>query len=113
LVSLVFFLSYISSNHFFLKKIVPIIPDYLYRLQNRTTPLDDTYKFLVKNCSNTELVEHPNYFVRHPAQLRGILRTYCNWTVDWAMNKVESENKERTLILENVRNSLIYIYSKC
>jgi hypothetical protein len=95
---------------FFVFLKVPIIPDYLYRLQNPTKPTEDTYKFLAKNCSNNELIRHRNYFVRHPVQFQYTLRTYCNWTVDWAMNKTETENKQRTIILENVRHHLLYIY---
>ncbi len=68
--------------------------------------MNDTYKFLAKNCSNNELIRHRNYFVRHPVQFRRILRTYCNWTIDWAMNKTEIESKQRTIILENVGNHL-------
>lgn len=81
---------------------MPIIPDYLYRLENPISSMDETYKFLAKNCSNKELVVQQNYFVRHPAQFRGVLRASCNWTVDWAMNKTEIESKQRTVTLENV-----------
>ncbi|CAF1040752.1 unnamed protein product [Adineta steineri] len=88
-------------DNMLLTTIVPIIPDYLYHLQNPKSPMDETYKFLAKNCSNDELVRHRSYFVRHPFQFRKILRTSCNWTVDWAMNKTEIENKQRTIILEN------------
>ncbi len=68
---------------------------------------------MAKNCSNTEIIRHRNYFVRHPDQFRRILRTNCNWTVDWAINKTDTENKQRTIVLENVRNRLLYIYSEC
>jgi hypothetical protein len=71
--------------------------------------MDDTYKFLAKNCSNSELIRHRNYFVRHPFQFRRVLYTSCNWTVDWAMNKTEIETKQRTIILENVRSCYLYI----
>jgi len=92
---------------FFSKKKVPIIPDYLYHLQNPKSATDDIYKFLAKNCSNTELIRHRSYFVRHPVNFQGVLRTYCNWTVGWAMNKTEFENKQRTIILEHVRIHLL------
>ena len=85
--------------------VVPIIPDYLYHLQNPANGFDETYKFLAKNCSSTELVRQQNYFVRHPVQFRRILRAHCNWSIDWAANKTETENKQRTIILENVRNT--------
>lgn len=81
---------------------VPIVPDYLYHIQNPGRTIDDTYKFLAKNCSNTEIVRRRNYFVRHPSQFRRILRTSCNWTVDWAMEKVNLQTKQRTIILEKV-----------
>lgn len=43
-----------------------------------------------------------DYFARHPVDLRIILRRYCNWTVDWAINQTDTENKQRTMILEKV-----------
>ena len=86
--------------------LVPIIPDYLYRLENPISSMDETYKFLAKNCSNKELVLQQSYFVRHPAQFRGVLRASCNWTVDWAMNKTEIESKQRTVTLENVSSDV-------
>ena len=49
---------------------VPIVPDYLYHLQQTTLTTDDTFKFLAKNCSNTEILRHQSYFVRHPVQFR-------------------------------------------
>ena len=81
---------------------VPIVPDYLYRLQQPNLAADETYKFLAKNCSNNEILKQRNYFVRHPAQFRRVLRIHCNWSVDWAMNKIENENVQRTIILEKV-----------
>ena len=84
---------------------VPIVPDYLYRLQQPNLAADETYQFLAKNCSNTEILQRRNYFVRHPAQFRRVLRTYCNWSVDWAMNKIEDENVQRTIILEKVASA--------
>lgn len=83
--------------------LVPIIPDYLYHLKNPTSEFDETYRILAKNCSNSELIKQRNYFVRHPTQFRRLLRTTCNWTVDWAMNRIDLENQQRTIILENVR----------
>jgi hypothetical protein len=85
---------------------VPIVPDYLYRLQQAAVTADDTFKFLSKNCSNVEILRRRSYFVRHPAQFRRILRATCNWTVDWALNKTETENKQRTVILEEVKKML-------
>ncbi len=93
----------------FFQKQVPIVPDYLYHLQNPTTTIDDTYKFLAKNCSNIEFIRHRNYFVRHPVQFQGLLRANCNWAVEWAMNKTEVDYKQRAIILESVRNRLLYI----
>jgi hypothetical protein len=83
--------------------LVPIIPDYLYNLQNATKSFDETYRFLSKNCSNTEIIRQRSYFSRHPVQFRRVLYAHCNWTVDWAMNRTELENKQRTTILESVR----------
>jgi hypothetical protein len=87
---------------FFFFNEVPIVPDYLYNLQQLTKPTEDTFKFLAKNCSNDEIIKHRNYFGRQPVQFRRILRTYCNWTVDWAINKTDLENKQRTIVLEKV-----------
>ncbi|CAF1252766.1 unnamed protein product [Adineta steineri] len=101
--SLILFIVFIALflDNMLLTTVVPIVPDYLYRLHQSTVRLqDDTYKFLAKNCTNNELVKRRDYFARHPVQFRVILRTYCNWTVDWAMNKTESENRQRTVILE-------------
>ncbi len=81
---------------------MPIVPDYLYNLQQTPITTEDTFKFLAKNCSKNELLKKQNYFFRHPVQFRRVLKTYCNWTVDWAMNKTEYENKQRTVILEQV-----------
>jgi len=61
---------------------VPIVPDYLYRLQQTTLKTNDTFKFLAKNCTNNEIIKRRNYFLRHPLQFRRILQTYCNWTTD-------------------------------
>lgn len=82
---------------------VPIVPDYLYRLQQTTLTTDDTFKFLAKNCTNKELIKQQSYFLRHPLQFRRVLQTHCNWTVRWAVNKTEYENKQRSIILEKVR----------
>ena len=68
--------------------------------------IEDTYKALIKNCSNPELVNHRSYFVRHPMELRTELRATCNWTVDWYANRSDAANKERTIILKNVRHFL-------
>lgn len=57
----------------------------------------------MKNCSNPELVSHRSYFVRHPMELRVELRATCNWTVDWYTNASDAANKERSIILKNVR----------
>lgn len=84
---------------------VPIVPDYLYKLQHPTLNADETYKFLAKNCSNTEIVRHRNYFGRHPLQFRRILLTSCNWTVDWAMEKIDTNDQQRRVILETVRST--------
>ncbi len=82
---------------------VPIVPDYLYRLEQTAQTTDDTFKFLSKNCSNTEILRRQSYFVRHPAQFRTILRANCNWNVDWAVNKTIIETKQKTIILEEVK----------
>jgi hypothetical protein len=87
---------------------VPIVPDYLYHLDN-PTKAHDTYNFLAKNCSHNELIQRRDYFVRNPVEFRRILETYCNWTVDWTVNRTEIENKQKAIILKNVRNNL-YIF---
>lgn len=82
------------------------MPDYLYRLDQSTVKSQDsTYRFLAKNCSNNELMARRDYFARHPVDLRVILRRYCNWTVDWAINKTDAENRQRAIILEKVRST--------
>ncbi|CAF0788449.1 unnamed protein product [Rotaria sordida] len=87
-------------DNMLLTTVVPIIPDYLYRLQHPKGTIDDTYKFLAKNCSNREIFRNRNYFVRHPSEFRAVLATTCDWSVSWAMNKTEIENKQRTISLE-------------
>ncbi|CAF0757281.1 unnamed protein product [Rotaria sordida] len=87
-------------DNMLLTTVVPIIPDYLYHLQQPKIFNNDTFKFLAKNCSNSEIIRQRNYFVRNPAKFRLLLRTYCNWTLDWAINRTEIENKQRTIILE-------------
>ena len=87
--------------------IVPIVPDYLYHLQDTTMTGDNTFKFLAKNCSNNEILKKQDYFFRHPPQFRRILRTYCNWTVDWAMNRTDYENKQRIIVLEQVEKNRV------
>ena len=84
---------------------VPIVPDYLYKLQHPTLNADETFKFLAKNCSNTEIIRRRVYFGRHPLQFRRILRTSCNWTVDWAMEKIDTNDEQRRVILETVRSA--------
>ncbi|CAF3373243.1 unnamed protein product [Rotaria sp. Silwood1] len=79
---------------------VPIVPDYLYHLQQPKIYNNDIYKFLAKNCSNNGIILRRNYFARNPSAFQQFLKTYCNWTVDWAMNKTEIENKQRNTILE-------------
>ena len=81
---------------------VPIVPDYLYHIQRPKIDLDDTYKFLEKNCSNHEIITRRNFFARHPTQFRYLLRTSCNWTTDWAMERIDLGNQERIFILEKV-----------
>jgi len=39
-------------------------------------------------------------------ELRTELRATCNWTVDWYANRSDAANKERTIILKNVRHFL-------
>lgn len=92
----------IESFLFSISLPVPIVPDYIYHLRQTTVTTEDTFKFLAKNCSNNEILKKQNYFFRHPPQLRRVLRTSCNWTVDWAMNRTEYEKKQRTIILEKV-----------
>jgi hypothetical protein len=98
--------SFIISHKYLLTLLyslkVPIIPDYLYHLEN-PIPVDDTYKILAKNCSHNELIRHRNYFVRHPFELRRILQTSCNSTVNWAMNRTEIESKQQKIVLEKVK----------
>lgn len=66
--------------------------------------MDDTYRFLAKNCSNREIFNHRSYFVRHPSDLGTLLRTSCTWNTDWAVNQTEVQRKQRTAILQRVRN---------
>ncbi|CAF0998137.1 unnamed protein product [Adineta ricciae] len=100
LILLIVFIALFLDN-MLLTTVVPIVPDYLYRLHQSTVKSqDDTYRFLARNCTNNELMKRRDYFARHPVDLRIILRTYCNWTVDWAINKTDTENKQRTVILE-------------
>ncbi|CAF3622709.1 unnamed protein product [Rotaria socialis] len=87
-------------DNMLLTTVVPIVPDYLYRLQQPKISSNDTYSLLAKNCSNSEIIERRNYFVRNPTKFRLLLRTHCNWTLDWAINRTDIESQERRTILE-------------
>ncbi|CAF1202474.1 unnamed protein product [Rotaria sp. Silwood1] len=87
-------------DNMLLTTVVPIIPEYLYRLQHPTEAKDDTFKFLAENCSNKEIFRQRSYFVRHPSELRVVLATTCGWAVDLGMNKTEMEKKQRSISLE-------------
>ncbi|CAF0893671.1 unnamed protein product [Adineta ricciae] len=101
--ALILFIVFVALflDNMLLTTVVPIIPDYLYHLDNPKATFEDTYKFLAKNCSRPEIFRHRNYLNQHTDQLQDILRSYCNWTVAWAMNRTEIENDQRTTVLEN------------
>ncbi|CAF4102382.1 unnamed protein product, partial [Rotaria magnacalcarata] len=87
-------------DNMLLTTVVPIVPEYLYRLQHPNDTVDDTYKFLAKNCSNREIFKHRSYFVRHPTEFRAALNTSCMWNIAWALNQTEIQNAQRSIILQ-------------
>jgi hypothetical protein len=82
---------------------VPIVPNYLIQLEHPTLNVDKIYRFLAKNCSSRQFIDHQAYFARHPAQLRSSLRMSCNATADWAIKTLGNERQQLTDALENVR----------